>query len=278
MHSQEEPVKSLEFLYRTVPGRICLKLLTLPVVSRIAGVFLDSPLSVCLIHPFIKANHLDLRDFRKMRFSSFNQFFTRELKEGTRTIDEKEESFISPCDGLLSVYEIKEDSRFHIKNSEYSLETLLHSRKLAKEYAGGYCMIFRLTVSHYHRYCWVDDGYILRTRRIPGVLHTVNPIAGEVVKIYHRNTREYALIETNHFGRLVQMEVGAMMVGRICNYQDEGEVYRGEEKGRFEFGGSTIIVLVKRDTLSLDKQLCGRTSRGEEIPVKMGQKIAKRKE
>ena len=139
-------------------------------------------------------------------------------------------------------------------------------------------MIFRLTVSHYHRYCWVDDGYILRTRMIPGVLHTVNPIACEVVKIYHRNTREYALIETNHFGRLVQMEVGAMMVGRICNYQDEGEVYRGEEKGRFEFGGSTIIVLVKRDTLSLDKQLCGRTSRGEEIPVKMGQKIAKRKE
>lgn len=271
-------MKSLEFLYRTVPGRICLKFLTLPVVSRIAGAFLDSPLSVCLIHPFIQANHLNLKDFKRMRFSSFNQFFTRELKDGVRTVDKEGKSFVSPCDGLLSVYKIKENSIFRIKDSEYSLDTLLQSRKLAKEYAGGYCMIYRLTVSHYHRYCWVDDGYILRTRRIPGVLHTVNPIAGELVKIYHRNAREYTLIETNHFDRLVQMEVGAMMVGRICNYQDEGEVFRGEEKGRFEFGGSTVIVLVKKGVLSLDEQLCERTSRGEEIPVKIGQKIAERKE
>lgn len=78
--------------------------------------------------------------------------------------------------------------------------------------------------------------------RISGILHTVNPIAVESVPVYHENTREYCLLKTERFGTLIQMEVGAMMVGRICNYHGPRYVKKGSEKGRFEFGGSTILL------------------------------------
>ena len=77
---------------------------------------------------------------------------------------EHEESFreperpISPCDGRLSVYKIEENSRFQIKHTSYSTESLLKNEGLAKRYAGGYAWVFRLCVEDYHRYIYVDDG------------------------------------------------------------------------------------------------------------------------
>ena len=70
----------------------------------------------------------------------------------------------------------------------------------------------------YHRYCYIDDGKSQKNHRIPGVFHTVNPAAGDVLPIYKENTREYSLLKSRHFKTVVVMEVGALMVGRITNY------------------------------------------------------------
>ena len=90
-------------------------------------------------------------------------------------------------------------------------------RRLAEHFKDGYLWVFRLSVDDYHRYIYVDNGRESVRRRIPGILHTVNPVANDVCPIYKENTREYSLLKSEHFGTLLMMEVGALMVGKIEN-------------------------------------------------------------
>ena len=111
-----------------------------------------------------------------------------------------------------------------------------------------------------------------RARKIPGVFHTVNPAANEVYPIYHENTREYCLLKTEQFGTITMMEVGAMMVGKITNLEENPcEVKRGEEKGYFEFGGSTIVLLLQHGKVRIDEDLLDNTENGYETIVRMGE-------
>ena len=80
-------------------------------------------------------------------------------------------------------------------------------------------------------------------------------------------------METENFGNILMMEVGATMVGRIVNYHGESAVTRGQEKGRFEFGGSTIIALLEKDAAIIDEDLWENTKNGDETIVRMGEKI-----
>uniref|UniRef100_UPI00163D6409 phosphatidylserine decarboxylase n=1 Tax=Klebsiella pneumoniae TaxID=573 RepID=UPI00163D6409 len=92
---------------------------------------------------------------------------------------------------------------------------LLRDEKLAADYANGYILIFRLTVDDYHRYCYVADGKKEETVSIPGVLHTVNPVANDYFPIYKENGREYSILHSEVFGDIVMLEVGALLVGKI---------------------------------------------------------------
>ena len=158
-------MESLHFLYRTVPGRMVLKVLTQPSVSEICGRFLDSSLSKCLICPFVKKNQIDLSEYELEQIGSFNDFFSRKIKEDRRSIDRNSEHLIAPCDGLLSVWKIEEGTVLPIKQSHYTVSSLLRNEKIAKHYQEGYCLVFRLCVDHYHRYCYVDSGK--KSRNIP---------------------------------------------------------------------------------------------------------------
>ncbi|MCM1528729.1 MAG: phosphatidylserine decarboxylase [Alistipes sp.] len=266
--------RALKLLYRTVPGRIILKGLTAPIVSKIVGKFMDSPLSVFMIGSFIRNNNINMDDFQPERYSSYNAFFTRRIKPDVRPVDMENTHLISPCDSKLTVYEITENSRFNIKASSYSVAELTGSRKASERYKGGLCMIFRLDVDDYHRYCYIDDGTKTVNRFIPGELHTVNPIALERYNIYKRNSRECTLLCTENFGDVMQVEVGAMMVGRICNLHSSGKIRRGEEKGRFEFGGSTIVLLFEKDKVVPDSDILANSAQGTETVVRYGESIA----
>ena len=144
---------------------------------------------------------------------------------------------------------------------------------MARRYQGGYACIFRLTVDDYHRYCYVDNGRKSMNIRIPGVFHTVNPAANEVCPIYKENTREFSLLQSEHFKVVLMMEVGALLVGRITNYHEEETVKKGEEKGRFEFGGSTVILLFQKDAVKFDQRFLYNTENGYETIVKMGERL-----
>ena len=111
-----------------------------------------------------------------------------------RPIDGRKEVLISPCDGKVTVCPIQRDGLFLIKQTQYTVRSLLKDEKLAKRYEGGTAYIIRLTVDDYHRYCYVADGVKSAQRKIRGVFHTVNPVANDYAPIYKMNTREYCLV------------------------------------------------------------------------------------
>ena len=263
------------FLYRTVPGRILLGFLTDRRVSALCGAYLDSRFSAWLIPLFVKKNGIRLEEFDTTGMKSFNDCFSRKIRPGLRTVEMDPDSLIAPCDGLLRAYPIRQDMVLNIKEAGYTLTSLLHSRKLAARYEGGLCLVFRLRVDHYHRYCYVDTGIKSRNIFIPGRLHTVRPAALEAFPVLATNCREYTLIRSESFGTVVQMEVGAMLVGRICNHLQEGRIRRGEEKGFFQYGGSTVIVLLEKNRARLNPGILEASRQGVETPVQMGWKIGK---
>ena len=263
----------LEILYGTATGRLVLKPLTVPLVSKMVGSFLSTPFSCILIDPFIKKNNIDMTQYKPVKYKSYNEFFTRKIKEKLRPVDTNPMHFISPCDSKLTVLPVTKDARFTLKHTSYTVASLLKNEKLAKEYEGGYAMIFRLTVDDYHRYCYVADGVKENNVFIPGVLHTVNPLANDYFPIYKENCREYSILHTKEFDDIVMMEVGALLVGKIVNHHKKCCVLRGQEKGYFEFGGSTVVLLVKKNTVQIDTDILENSAEGIETVVKFGEKI-----
>lgn len=272
---REKDSAATNFLYRTVPGRCLLQLLIRPGVSKAMGVFLDTSLSRHLVKPFVKATKLDLSDYPDRAYSSFNDFFTRHIKDGRRVVDMDPRSLVAPCDGKLTVYPITAEGLFDIKHSVYSVRDLLRDEELAKEFEGGTCLIFRLTPDDFHRYSFMDEGKVLETKTLPGVLHTVRPIAFRRYPVFSENAREYAVLETVNFGKVIQMEVGALFVGRIVNLPLTAFT-RGQEKGKFEFGGSTVILLLQKDAAVIDEELLENTRNQEESIVRLGCPIGHR--
>ena len=128
---------TLQFLYHTIPGRCVLKVLTRPGISKACGRFLDSDLSHFLIKSFADKHEIDLSEYELDGVRSFNDFFSREIKEGLRPIDMDEKHLIAPCDGLLSVWKIREETVLPVKQSNYTISSLLRNPKLAAHYRDG---------------------------------------------------------------------------------------------------------------------------------------------
>lgn len=270
----------LRLLYRTVPGRMVLKLLVQPKFSRAVGRYLSSRASGWLVPYYIRKYKIDMSDIEipSGGFSSFNEFFTRKRKAGC--FDMTCGHLISPCDGFLSFIRITEDTVLDIKNTRFTLDDLLKDHKLAGQFREGYALIFRLTPANYHRYCYVSNGKIIFKRKIRGMLHCIRPIALRNVPVFAQNSREYQVIGTERFGTVVQMEVGALLVGKIRNDVSalkSGYAQRGKEKGYFEFGGSTIIILLQKNTICYNEKLYMKQRSGGEIPVHMGEYVARAK-
>lgn len=274
---QNSESKSLVFLYNNVLGRVLLKIMTRPFISKIAGCFMNSRLSSLFIKDFIKKNDIDVSLYEERQYKSYNDFFTRKLKNNHYQIDLHKNSFIAPCDSKLTAYKINNQSIFNIKGSKYRVEDLLKNQELAKKYQDGYCLIFRLTVDNYHRYCYIDSGYHENNIHIKGILHTVRPIALENYDVYKENSREYTILKTDNFGDVIQIEVGALMIGRIKNNHQNYHFTKGEEKGMFEFGGSTIVLLVEKNKIEIDQEILENTKNGYETIVKIGSQIGKKK-
>lgn len=266
----------LEWMYGHMAGRMLLRPLISPLFSKIGGYFLDSRASVLFIKPFIHAAKMDMSAYEKKKYVSYNDFFTRKLAPGARTVELNPANLISPCDGRLSVFKITEHCAAIVKHTRYSMASLLQNRKLAEEYADGYLWIFRLCVDDYHRYAYVDNGMISSDFCISGVFHTVNPVANDCCPVYKENTREYTIFQSENFGQIIQMEVGAMLVGKIENRNQTKFVLRGEEKGNFAFGGSTIILMTKKDMVCPDEDILENSAKGIETKVLLGEKVGVR--
>ena len=263
---------SQKFLYNKLFGRILLKLFTRRFISKCGGAFLKTRISKKKIPDFIKAGNINVDDYYVDNVKSYNDFFIRKIKEDRRKIDMEPKHLIAPCDSKLQAFKISSDSIFEIKDSYYKVSDLIKNEELAKEYENGYLLIFRLTVDDYHRYSYPDSGSKGKNIKIKGILHTVNPIALEHYNFYKTNSREYTILNCDNLGKVIMVEVGAVMVGKIRNHHQEYSFKRGEEKGYFEFGGSTIVLILK-DNVVIDEDILANTSNGDETRVLLGEKI-----
>ena len=259
----------LWFLYNSFVGGLLLKIIYNPFFSKLVGRFLSTRCSAVIIDGFIKKNKIEMKRFKRKKYTSFNDFFVRELKD--REVGKDPRHLISPCDGNLAVYKINPQSTFKVKNTEYTVEDLLG--RVDDRFDGGWCMIFRIEAKDYHRYCYVDSGQKGENTFIKGKLHTVQDIATDKYKVFHTNSREWTEMNTDHFGTMIQMEVGALIVGKISNNHGCYSFTRGEEKGRFEFGGSTILLLAEEGRVTIKDEILKASEDNIETPVFFGEVI-----
>lgn len=265
----------VRFLYSNAFGRICLKILQHSGLLKLAARFMRSRVSKIIIKPFIKNNKIDMTEFAGQKYNNYQEFFSR--KRSYSKIDSDDTDLISPCDGYLSIYPIEKDSCFHVKDSYYKMSDLIPDEKTAKLFEGGDCIIFRLCGNDYHRYIYIDDAYVHTNNYIEGELHSVQPIACDLYPVYRLNRRVWTLMETKNFGSVVQIEVGALLVGGIVNHHENKNVLRGEEMGYFDLAGSTIMMFFQKDRITINERFQSTENGYSEIRVKQGEHIGQQK-
>ncbi|MBM3268123.1 MAG: phosphatidylserine decarboxylase [Candidatus Sericytochromatia bacterium] len=232
------------------------------------------------IPEFIARFGLDAAEFEKPLYAyrSFNQFFVRKLKPGARPFEQAPDALPAPAEGKILVYpHLESDTKIPIKGAAISIESLLSGAEPPDAYRGGSACIIRLAPYDYHRFHFPDAGTAGRVWDIPGRYHSVNPLAlARVPDLYCRNKRTVTRLETQNFGRVAFVEVGALCVGTILQTFQPGDVARGQEKGYFRFGGSTVVLLFEAGRVRFDDDLCADSATGLEVQVRVGTRIARK--
>ena len=216
---------------------------------------------------------------QKQHFKSFNDFFIRQLKPEARPIVSDSLAVASPADGKILAYENVNNSDFYIKGFRFNVNSFVNNSALAKKYETGSMIVFRLAPPDYHRYHFPVSGVTASSNiKIDGDYYSVNPLAlRKKAEIFWLNKREYVVIKSPVFGDVVMVEVGATMVGSMIQTYTGTMVKKGQEKGYFKFGGSTVVLLFEKDKITIDEDLLNNTSKGLETTIKMGEQIAVKK-
>lgn len=266
----------LKFLYHNPFGKLPLELVVKKkCLSSFYGKQMDKTSSANKIEDFIKDNNINISESVKQveEFTSFNDFFYRKLKPSSRKI---EDGLVSPADGKIIAFENVEDwDKFFVKGTEFSLKTYLNNDELYEKYKGGSMLVVRLAPADYHRYHFPATGKVGVRNKIDGYYYSVSPYAiKDNFRIFCDNKRELTTLETEEFGDVILSEIGATMVGGIeQTYTPNTMVEKGEEKGFFTFGGSSVMLIFEKGKVKLDKDLLENTKNGYETKIYMGEKI-----
>lgn len=273
---------SLRFLYEGRLGRFLTSLLfARRVFSRYYGWWsAERAWSRRNIQRFAGFFEIPLEDFEEGPFKNFNEFFIREFKPGKRTFVTDPDVMPSSAEGrFLGWNRFGKDDTFPVKGEFLTAAALLADRARGAAFEGGPVLLMRLAPQDYHRFHFADDGEIVEQYSIPGPLHSVNPIAvfsrGD---IFCTNHRIVTIQQTVNFGTLAYVDVGALAVGRIVEKHSVGyRANRGEVRGYFKLGGSSIVVLGEPGKWEVDSEILEYTQKKIETMVKLGTPVAHRK-
>lgn len=276
----------LRWTYGNPLGRLALELVVKrALLSRIYGWRMNRRYSAQAILPFITKYDLDVDEFVKspFAFKTFNDFFFRALKPGTRPVVAGERIAVLPADGRhLAFQDVDAADSFYAKGQSFSLAGLLGEadlqsgeQKLAREFAGGSLLISRLCPVDYHRFHFPADGTPGETRLINGWLYSVSPLALRRNLAYlWENKRMVTFIDSPVFGRVAMVEIGATMVGSILQSFTSGQaVAKGGEKGLFRFGGSCVVTIFQKSRIKFDADLLAQSARRLEVYARMGERL-----
>jgi len=340
IQEEEYGQKAIYFLYHHFLGRLLLKtIFARPYFSFLRGLYYNSFLSKKDIAPFVEKYGLS-KKYLKKNYQSFGAFFSRKEavylreagKENTKENGEawkeklrekgqaRKQAFYATASGKLLAYKIDQEGKIifsgsenngesnllplEIKGNYYSIEKILKA-PCPEFLKGGTLLVFRLSLPDYHRYIFPARGRLLRTKKIKGRLDSVRKEAAHF-KAFSENKREISLLELEGMGKILHVEVGAMLVGHIRNrmgfkpsfdkavechkekgtecHREKGNVQSsgknhlahcfaaGEEKGYFSLGGSTIVELLN-NKIVIDEDLFENTNKGLETKLEIGERI-----
>ncbi|HIG0358583.1 TPA: phosphatidylserine decarboxylase [Clostridium sporogenes] len=271
--------KYLKWMYSSPLGKNITELIIKKkLFSKIYGMYCNTKISANKILEFVQEYKIDMTIAQKKvyEFNSFNDFFTRKLTSEARPINMDENIIISPGDGRLMAYtNIDLNNIIQIKGLTYSLKELISNDNIANNYENGVCIVLRLAPTDYHRYHFVDSGIPYDSHSINGHYYSVNPLALKAIpKLFCENKREWSLFKSDNFDEVLYIEVGATGVGSIVQtYKTNIKVNKGDEKGYFKFGGSTVILFFKKDCIKIDDDILEQSKLGFECKVILGEKI-----
>jgi phosphatidylserine decarboxylase len=249
-------------------------------LSVLYGRLQQHPVTRRQIASFIEQFDIDMTEVQVPPdgFHAFNDFFIRRLKPGARPIAADPDCLIAPADSRLQVFTLDNTTPVHVKGTGVTLPQLLGEKRLAAGFEGGLCLCFRLAPCDYHRFAYPDDGIQGRVHIVPGALHSVNPLSlKHKPDILGTNYRHWCFVEGMHFDTMIYIEVGALLVGSIVQYRPQGgRCLRGAEKGYFQFGGSTVLILLKPGRAVMDPDIASYSNKGIETLVRLGERIGHR--
>jgi len=268
----------LKFLYGNTFG----KLAVLPIAKQKAitkryGKMMSTNKSVERIPAFVDSLKIDMSESKKSinEFTSFNDFFYRELKPGARKIGE---GLVSPGDGrVLAFQKISEVNNFYVKGKKFTLKEFLMDDALYAKHENSAMIIVRLAPNDYHRYHFPFKGMASESKKIEGSYYSVSPIAlkSNFTKVFCKNKKEICTLTTDGFGEILVIPVGATMVGSLnSTYEANTMVEKGQEMGYFAFGGSTVVLFFDSKYFKIDEDLLKNTKNNIETFLHMGEQIA----
>ncbi len=267
---------ALKFAYETLLGRtLWTVLFGSKVISALMGKRYDSPCSKKDIKTLaaIPGCQADEAEKPLADYASFNEFFTRKLKPGARPLGE---GFTSPADGRLRLYlNVDLDQPFPLKGATKSLRTVFSPEYATDIEAGRYDVaVVRLAPVDYHRFHFPCDCRTLEpVKVVPGEYHSVNPIALLYrPDVYADNERQIVACYAA-FGRFWMVDVGAFGVGTIVQTFEGSDHKKGDERGYFKFGGSTVILITPAGAVKYDDDIVANSAAGLETRVFCGEKI-----
>lgn len=240
-------------------------------ISRMVGKLAAAKaggLTTALIKLFIKQYKIDMSEAKypdPAHYKTFNEFFTRPLKEGIRPLAEEKDIIAHPVDGAISqLGDVVDGQIIQAKGHDYSLQALLGGNEDdTVPFLGGKFATIYLAPKDYHRIHMPIDGTLSKMIYVPGDLFSVNPLTAQnVPNLFARNERVVAIFETD-IGPLAMVLVGATIVASIetiwagtvsppagkdvfsWNYPTKGDnaitLKKGEEMGRFKLGSTVIL-------------------------------------
>lgn len=268
----------LRWIYENPVGKLALNLLVRRALfSKIMGWQMSTARSARKILPFIIRYNIDADEFAKnpLLYKNFNAFFARALKPEARPVAEpgNEKLAVLPADGRHLVFQdLSATTGFYVKNARFNIAELLGDPALAARYENGSMLISRLCPTDYHRYHFPVAGTPGETRLINGSLYSVHPIAlRKNIRYLVQNKRTLTLHQTDLFGQVAILEIGATSVGSIRQlFPENHPVRKGDLKGLFAFGGSCTITLFEKNRIRFCDDLLAQSACQMETYAKMG--------
>jgi phosphatidylserine decarboxylase len=273
----------IKLLYQSSAGKILSPIFANKYLSKAYGKLQSSMVTQLKVPKFVKNFNIDLSEYeggsvkvenQELSYKNFNEFFIRKFRKGKRPFVQDSTILPACCEARYFGYDkIDENVLVPVKGKYLNATQLIGDADKAKDFEGGSLVIARLCPVDYHRYHYPDSGKTIESFPVHGQFHSVNPVAlKHRPDIFIANERRVSILETKNFGKLAYIEVGAAMVGKIIQSHDEDKSFRrGQEKGYFLFGGSTVIVIGEQGRWTPSEDMVNNTRQGIETYLQLGE-------